>query len=153
MGWGGRRWPKTGPNDSYRHLGHRYLLFFACLFLLLTNVILGLIYEISREKAVLTKTGPNDSIAVIWVLCVFFFFLFLRLFLLTYHLLGPFLYKCPPTHSRATATPLLLPAPQQRCWSQPPPQSGFFFNIYYFKILFICLRGGLYPHDWHANVN
>ena len=34
----------------------------------------------------------------------------------------------PPTHSRATATPLLLPAPQQRCWSQPPPQSGFFLK-------------------------
>ena len=49
-------------------------------FLLLTNVILGLIYEISREKAALTKTGPNDSIAVVWVLCVFFFFIFLRFF-------------------------------------------------------------------------
>ena len=34
----------------------------------------------------------------------------------------------PPTHSRATATPLLLPAPQQRCWSQSPPQSGVFFK-------------------------
>ena len=59
-------------------------------FLLLTNVILGLIYEISREKAVLMKTGPNDSIAVVWVLCVFFFFIFLRFFLLTYHLFRSF---------------------------------------------------------------
>ena len=39
--------------------------FLLVFFLLLTNVILGLIYEISREKAALTKMGPNDSIAVV----------------------------------------------------------------------------------------
>ena len=64
-------------------------LFLLVFFLLLNNVILGLIYEISREKAALTKTGLNDSIAIVWVLCVFFFFIFLRFFL-TYQLFRSF---------------------------------------------------------------
>ena len=89
LGW--KAMAKNRPKRQLSLFGPQVLAFF-CLsfFLLLTNVILGLIYEISREKAGLTKTGPNDSIAVVWVLCVFFFFIFLRFFLLTYHLFRSF---------------------------------------------------------------